>query len=565
MFRIFSPDRRFVAAALVAALGACSSGDTVTEHCTTTGGSSGPSPAAPSLPAPLAVPGTTYYVNATTGSDDFDGRSPATAVRSLRKAAAALSATGGDRLVVEGTFAETLQLKGINNPAAASPDPAQPTVIQCAFDAAGMPAVARIDGGITGAASFPYDKRGLPPGFGAGTGNYLDRGIVITDCNYVTVSGVDVRGIAGHGVLTWKSSHVRLEHLTVEWTAESGILLHNGGTTEPMIADMTVAQCRVNQTNLGAWADLATLQGYNMRPESVSVVSCDGFEIAANHLSNSLMEGIDFKMGSRNGEVRNNVVENTRSAGIYCNEGRDSGIFHNLVRSIGYYDAEDGAGLRLAAPYISSKIPQVITASGASGIVIGNGDLSGINETGRASGIRVWENAISWTLKSAIAVNNQWRLEGRTGWLLDDIHVHNNVAYRSNQGTSSGFSAIVIDVGATNSTVVNNIASCGARRGIAVWEIGLGGFFATSGISHNLHFGNAQQVIQGINARGGNPLFVGAPGAPGDLADFRLAPESPAIGAGMDVALPGARGNSPDIGAYQSSVPPWTAGIGSVR
>jgi len=90
------------------------------------------------------------------------------------------------------------------------------------------------------------------------------------------------------------------------------------------------------------------------------------------------MGGIDFKEGSRNGEIHRNIVAKCRSAGIYANEGRDTKIYRNSVRRIGYYDPQDGSGPQCGGDYLHAKLPGPnIGEPGATGILISNGDLDG--------------------------------------------------------------------------------------------------------------------------------------------------------------------------------------------
>jgi hypothetical protein len=429
--------------------------------------------------------------------------------------------------------------------------------VQCDFDATGKPLPAIIDGGLRGAAAFPFDKQGLPQGFGPGTGNYLERGASVYDSNYVTLSGLAIRGIAGFGVLSWRASHVRVEFTTVEWTANSGMLLTNGNPTDPRITDMTAAHCRINQSNLGAWANASTGQGFDMRTEALSLTACDGFSIHGNHVSNSLMEGIDFKFGSAGGAVHHNWVENTRSVGIYANEGRDTDIHHNLVARIGYYDPQDGSGTQLAGAYLASRVPgSPSTEDGATGIAIANGDLNNLNETGRCSGIRVYENLICWTRKSSLTVWNEWRVEGRSGWVLDNIHVFNNVAYGSCQMIGRSASAILVDVGLTNGSVCNNIIMASQEVAFDVWELN-SSFFANNTVSHNLMFNNRPGGVTGTSPIQLDPLFVRTPSSPAVPGNFQLTAASPAVNAGTPVQKVRAGATQFDVGAFQFGLPAW--------
>jgi hypothetical protein len=126
-----------------------------------------------------------------------------------------------------------------------------------------------------------------------------------------SLMGSPCGGIAGLGVLTWRASHVVLRNLTVEWTSQSALMLSNGRHDDPTVRDLTVEYCRVNQSHLGFWRDKENAdrrkRGYEMRSETVSLIRWNGFHVHHNHISNSLMEGIDFKVGSRNGDIHHNI------------------------------------------------------------------------------------------------------------------------------------------------------------------------------------------------------------------------------------------------------------------
>ena len=369
--------------------------------------------------------GATYYVDSQTGNDANDGLSHNSAFGTLKRAVAALDRSGGDTLVIHGTFHETLNLTGLNYPRSGRPNPNRRTLIRCDMNREGQLLPAIIDGRIPPSAeSFPFDCKGMRPGFGPDADNrYLDRGIIIAQSNGITVDGLTVRGIAGLGVLTWRASHVVLRNLTIEWTSQSALMLSHGRPADPMVQDLAVEYCRVNQSNLGLWRDRENedpqKRQHDMRSETMSLARWDGFNVHRNHISNSLMEGIDFKEGSRNGEIHHNIVEQCRSAGIYANEGRDTKIHHNIVRRIGYYDPQNGEGLSRGGAYLTRKLPgSRVGEPGATGILISNGDLDGPGapplEVGHVSGIEVSDNVISWTGKAAVSVWNEWRKSAAT-------------------------------------------------------------------------------------------------------------------------------------------------------
>jgi len=522
--------------------------------------------------APTDRVSTTYYVNGRTGQDTNSGVSRELAFRTLKRAAAALNRAGGDTLVLRGTFHETLNLMNINNPPTGKPDLNRRTVIRCDVDANGQRLPAIIDGGIPPAAeSFPFDCQGKRPGFGPGTDNrYLDRGIILTQCNGITVDGLTVRGIAGLGILTWRTSYVILRYVTVQWTSQSALMLSHGKFDDPMVRDLTVEYCRVNQSNLGRWRDHQNpdprRRGYEMRSETVSLVRWDGFSLHHNHISNSLMEGIDFKEGSCNGAIHHNIVEQCRSAGIYANEGRDTKIHHNIVRRIGYYDPENGEGLIRGGEYLTKKLPgSNVGEPGATAILISNGDLNGPGrpplEVGRVSGIEVYETAISWTRKAAVSVWNAWRKERRDGWVIDRIRIDNNTSYKTCLGPNPVSAAIIFDAAATNVQIRNNIICGSVKFDLEMWNRPNWPQPKTPpqrDITNNLFYKNAMHHTWGEHPIKKDPLFVKTPAQLGAESDFRLQASSPARGAAADTGLPDA---PHDVGAFQHGHPAWRAGI----
>ncbi len=514
-------------------------------------------PAYPLL-IPPQVPGIIYYVNSTTGNDTNDGRTPGAAFKTLARGVAALNSAGGDELVIEGVFRETLNI-GYKNRLA--DDPARPTVVRAAVDECGRKKQAMIDGGIPPAASsFPYDKRGLPPGFGPGQGGYLDRGIIINQSQYVWIDGLQVRGVAGLGVLTWLSHHVTLHDVTVEWTTESALMLPNGNATDPVALDLKVVNCRVNQSNLGAYANKSTLTGYNMKSETMSIVRWDGFFVSGNHISNSLMEGIDFKEGSRNGEVCYNLVENLRKVAYYANEGAETSLHHNVARRVGWYDPEDGTGLKRASVYLGNQLggpPE--SERGANGFLISNGDLlGGPLESGKTYGIDIHHNAVSHVVGDGLSMYNEWAYEGKSGWRMDDIRVFNNTFYDVARAAHPA-SGIQGDVNSTGVKVANNIVVGSKQMGGDVWNEHLGGFTPKNSWTNTLLFGNSQDGYTGANPLFADPLFVSLPELIAENGDLSLQAGSPAVDAGVDMGEPFA-GAAPDLGAFERGQPLWRVG-----
>jgi hypothetical protein len=281
------------------------------------------------------------------------------------------------------------------------------------------------------------------------------------------------------------------------------------------------------------------------------------------------MEGIDFKEGSCNGEIHHNLVEQCRSAGIYANEGRDTRIYRNVVRRIGYYDPEDGTGLLPGGEHLAKTLPgSNIGEPGATAILISNGDLNGPGrpplEVGRVSGIEVYENEISWTRKAAVSVWNEWRKEHRDGWVIDDIRIDNNTCCMTCLGPNSVSAAILFDAAATNVRIRNNILVGSDKFGMHMWNRPDWPQPESSPpreISHNLFYANRKKHTLGEHPIQAAPLFLVPPKQIGDDSDFTLRDDSPARNAGVDSGLPRFGDSEKDIGAYEHGLAAWHAGI----
>ena len=63
----------------------------------------------------------------------------------------------------------------------------------------------------------------------------MERGIAVTDSNYV-----EVRGIAGMGMVGWNVSHVQVRSVAVEWVSKSTLERRSSGISQVR------GQCRVH-------------------------------------------------------------------------------------------------------------------------------------------------------------------------------------------------------------------------------------------------------------------------------------------------------------------------------
>jgi len=119
-----------------------------------------------------------------------------------------------------------------------------------------------------------------------------------------------------------------------------------------------------------------------------------------------------------------------------------------------------------------------------------------------------------------------------------------------------------MDGSSTNSTIINNIVLDSAQNGVFVFDATRFPFFAVNAISNNLYWGNAMNGMLGALPVLANPRLVTVPTSITGAAKFTLSPGSPAIGAGVPIGFLRPNGGPTDIGAYQTNVPPWHAGVG---
>ncbi|MCA8973592.1 MAG: right-handed parallel beta-helix repeat-containing protein [Planctomycetes bacterium] len=449
------------------------------------------------------------------------------------------------------------------------------------------------------------------------------RKAVHIDTDNVTLDGGSIgafviRGVAGVGVLIDGADNVTLQHLKMEYLAESAVKARvevqswgcYGDSMPwplPMADGLTIHDCRINQTNLGYYPGQGTTLLY--QPECISISSYQNCVVSNNHLSNVLMEGIDFKLDT-SGTIRNNIVEFVRSIGIYGNECGPAQIYENIVRYAGYYQVESPSSAPTVAtsgafleqywaypghPWTNNPGP---SAANPAGISVTAGDLCDTQnpgmtfEQGAVQDIAIYRNEIYWTRGVGIQVTSNWWGQCQTGeakcgcgaylpvacqnnvfGYVDNVWVFNNTLYRARHvGSGLARSGISVFGLSTSTLVLNNIlAGTQTTFGAAIHPA----FDIEPDVCHPAFVGAGYQLFYdnqgndtdtGTCAEGGSgnvfgdPVFVAAPADPMTGAiggDLSLSVGSPAI----DTALP-IPGSYvvPDIGAREYGEPAWHAG-----
>lgn len=227
----------------------------------------------------------TYYV-ATTGSNANNG-SQSAPWRDINRAVGASSPiVGGDTVLIEpGTYTENVSIEKSGT------DSARITL--------------KAKGAVT---VVDPDYEGH---------NWQTGVIVATNQRNLTLDGIRVSR-AGWGGFTLRScANVTVQNCSTYQSGGSGIIalpLWNGsgplGATEVVSSNIKVLNCVVEEAN------------QKLDQEAISIWGVDGFEVANCKVFNGRTEGIDAKVGSRNGTIHHNELYGNAS---WSGRGRNGG------------------------------------------------------------------------------------------------------------------------------------------------------------------------------------------------------------------------------------------------
>lgn len=452
----------------------------------------------------FAANGSTYYVGQAGCSDTGpgDGQTPfcsfATALGHL---------TPGDTLVIKaGTYTERLVANGLAGQA-------------------GSPIVVRGESRDT--AIFDGGCPSFPCGINDVTwGEDEEAGMVsIRDSSFVTLRDVTVQNAIAAGVDVVGGSDIVAENIVIDGTGNAGLLFRQ-------TSNLIVRGNDIGNSQQG-WRDEMGAPHAGAH-ESLSVVAVSGFDVANNHVHDTLKEAIDVKESSTNGEVHDNFVERACGLGIYINEAQNVKVYRNEIWHSGYF-AGAGGQLTLCSshPVFGPQFGQYYGA----GILLAVGDL-GDRSRGSLSNVDVYQNVVWDAHEHGLSFWDELVDSGTGEGQMTDNSVHNNVFYQV------ALDGIRLD-DVEGTVVANNVIALTGQGSIT------GNSTASSTISHNLFYqgqGGGQPV--GTDYVVGAPLFVDPANG-----DFHLREGSPAIDAGRDVGLAFV-GSAPDIGAFEFGAAP---------
>lgn len=377
--------------------------------------------------------------------------------------------------------------------------------------------------------------------------------IQIINSKYIVIEELTIRNAPTAGVFGIHSENIALEKLRIEGIGLSGVKFEDSKNIE-------ITNNRLNYINQG-W--IGRQGKYSQAEESITIKRCENVEIAFNHISNSLQEGIDLKAGTRNARVHNNIVEKVNRVGIYINEADYIRVYENIIRYIGFlhpplpltkrdfdtlnnflreedlriedYIRRDGSlptdwyltfvrALKLKKIAEAKNIKVLLEEFKRNqkhpallmmgvGVVLANGDLGDLEhpdrvpvERGKIVNIKVYRNLIHHTLRGGISVHNEWRKRGLSGYRLDNIGIFNNTIYKVNLRPDLHGMGIVFDFKITNSEIKNNIIAF-AKGGLVIDKWG----FSERGRTINAYKGKIPRTLDEIDVDVSSNLFYETP------------------------------------------------------
>lgn len=517
-----------------------------------------------------SVAGRAYYVDASAGKDSNDGRSPATAWRTISKVNGQ-SFAAGDQILFKRGEVWREQLRNSSGGVAGRP------IIYGAYGSGQKPSIRGSDrhdkaddwknegdnlwyvsGIVADPGVFVHDgtlgvrkveKAGLSDPWDywydsgrsrlyvwssanpAAAGRLLeiavrDSFVATQSWNYVTYQGLDVRHFRGpHAWLGWGAKGIIFKEDDFSQLAKYALQFHNGS------ANGTVSHCTFTDWGVVDGRDYAVQVIGKDASQTTGPVDVTDSIFTINHsMNNTELAAV---LGDIYGWVRN-VQRNTA-----VNNGRWPGTAFwtwrpgKAARSINFESNSTyrtgSSGIELQELNYNGATPETRIRYN----YIADADQADVADT---EALRVWAFNSSTSVEVSYNIVNRTRKGAHSHpgiylYQATGTKLYGNTVYGADDG---------ILVKASSATDIrNNISVFGRGRGIAVRDSS-----TVAGFGHNLFYENAAGNYQGIGAGAGDvlkdPRFTSA--NPISPASFELRPESPAIDAGAQ--LTGAQSNA---------------------
>ncbi|MCD4684806.1 MAG: right-handed parallel beta-helix repeat-containing protein [Anaerolineae bacterium] len=255
----------------------------------------------------------TYYVGPDNCSDDGAGRR-AQPFCSVQRGLDALE-PGDVLMLLDGVYHERVYV-----PESGTSD--QPIVIT------GESHNAILDGGCP---DYPCDARVIL----AGEQVYLPdddepvlAGFFVGWVEHIVLDGFTIRNAPTFGIEVMDTTGVSIQHMRVQNAIMSVVNVYDS-------YDFKLLHNEISGGNLG-WITPEGMTVHITYEESVSIVNTEGFEIADNHVHDGFKEGVNVKVGTRNGSIHHNTIERLCAVGIYLTEVHNVEVYGNTVSDIGF-------------------------------------------------------------------------------------------------------------------------------------------------------------------------------------------------------------------------------------
>jgi Right handed beta helix region len=320
------------------------------------------------------------------------------------------------------------------------------------------------------------------------------------------IEGFHIRNTSWAGISLRDANNMIVQNNRTSDTGASGIIVmpdsyYSGGEQEVVNKNIQVLNNTIERANI-RWQGKGSKDGTQ---ESLSLWGVDGFEVANNTLNGGNREGIDIKVGSRNGSVHDNVVTGQAlvsgtskgyngGPAIYVDGNRASSFNINIYNNVVFGNTADGIT-------IADENPQQGDVSNIrvyNNIVYGNGKQGsnggrGITVTNNVRDVEIVNNTFAKNVQGIY-------IDGRDsagGFKTSNILVRNNIF--ANNTYRHGFIKE-----ANNLTVNHNLFS---DKFTNLYDSG-------SGITNLKAFDNTKVKSVGFANLDGNDFHLGS-GSPG--------------------------------------------------
>lgn len=367
---------------------------------------------------------------------------------------------------------------------------------------------------------------------------YFRKGVIQSARkSYWIVDGFRIENTGWAGIALRDADNMIVQNNHTYETGASGIIImpdvyYDGGDAEVINTNIKVLNNTVERANW-RWSGPGDPNGDQ---EALSIWGVDGFEVAHNTINQGKREGLDVKVGSRNGTIHGNIV---------------------------------------TAQALISGTPQGY--NGGPAIYIDGHRANSYN-------ISIYNNTVYGNVADAIAIGDEVPWQGD----VSNIRIYNNVVYGNGRHGANGGRGIFVDSNVSNvqiqhNTLFNNVQAIyieGASSGYKPRNVLIQDNILANSSFRNQLIGNADSVTIDNNLyTTGHSRLYDLGGSVNNLSegrslttssvgfvnqdgnDFRLTPSSAAINASSsnipDYLQLDKDGNSrfqsgtPDLGAYE--------------